>query len=129
MGYGYPVVLRQKAVEAYQAGHGSIDEIAVVFGIGSATLKRWLWRKRDHNTLAPRPYGGGNKRKLSDADIDWMASLLKERSDWTVQEWRDALEKERNVTVSRAAVNRVMLKQGWRLKKSPSPHPRRSAQT
>ena len=121
--------MRQKAVEAYQAGHGSIDEIAVVFGIGSATLKRWLWRKRDHNTLAPRPYGGGNKRKLSDADIDWMASLLKERSDWTVQEWRDAMEKERNVTVSRAAVNRVMLKQGWRLKKSPSPHQKRSAQT
>ena len=129
MGYGYPVVLRQKAVEAYQAGHGSIDEIAIVFGIGSATLKRWLWRKCDHNTLAPRPYGGGNKRKLSDADVDWMASLLPERSDWTVQEWREALEKERNVAVSRSAVNRVMLKQGWRLKKSPSPHPRRSAQT
>ena len=61
MGYGYPVVLRQKAVEAYQAGHGSIDEIAVVFGIGSATLKRWMWRKRDDNALEPRPYGGGNK--------------------------------------------------------------------
>ena len=119
MGYGYPVVLRQKAVAAYQSGQGSIDDIAIIFGIGSATLKRWLWRKRDHDTLAPRPYGGGNKRKLSDQDVEWMASVLPARADWTILEWRDALENERGVTVSRSAISRVMIKMGWRLKKNP----------
>ncbi len=118
MVYGYPIVLLLKAVEAYQAGRVSIEEIAVVFGIGSATLKRWLWRKRDDKALAPRPYGGGNKRKLSDAGIEWMASLLAERCDWTVQEWRDALEKERHIGLSRSPVNRATIKQGWRPRKS-----------
>lgn len=33
MGYGYPIVLRQKAVEAYKAGHGSIEEISILFGV------------------------------------------------------------------------------------------------
>jgi hypothetical protein len=47
-----------------------------------------------------------------------MASLEPERCGWTVQEWRDALQKECHIGVIRSAVNRAMLKQGWRLKMS-----------
>jgi len=51
MGKGYSVDLRAKAVAAYDAGRGSISDVAELFGIGSATLKRWLWRRRDDATL------------------------------------------------------------------------------
>jgi transposase len=119
MGYGYDIDLRTKAVAAYESGRGSIDTVASIFGIGSATLKRWLWRKRDTSSLAPRPYGGGNQRKLSDADLAWMEQERVTNPDRTIREWRDAIAEGRGVSVSTAAVSRVLVKMGWTRKKGP----------
>ena len=118
MGYGYHLSVRAKAVAAYDAGHGTIEEVAKIFQIGSATLKRWLWLRRDNANLNPRPHGGGNTRKLSDADIAWLQEQRPLHADRTVLEWCAALAAARNVSVSRSAMNRVFGKLGWTRKKS-----------
>lgn len=39
--------LRQRVVDAHDNGEGSYVELAERFGIGVATVKRWMWRWRD----------------------------------------------------------------------------------
>ena len=39
--------LRQRVALAYDNGEGSYAELAERFQIGIATVKRWMWRRRD----------------------------------------------------------------------------------
>ena len=42
----YSIELRERVVGAYEAGMGSYPEIAKIFNLGEATVKRWVWRYR-----------------------------------------------------------------------------------
>lgn len=76
MAEAYPIELRERAVRAYQAGEGTAADIAEQFGIGEATMKRWLWRYRDHGTLAPTKKGGGTPSPVERKDIEEIVARL-----------------------------------------------------
>ena len=67
--------------------------------------------------MEARPHGGGNTRKLSDADIAWMESERPQHADRIIKEWQEALARERGMVVSRSAVSRVFVAVGWTRKK------------
>ena len=69
MAEAYPIELRERAVRAYEAGEGSAVTIAEQFGIGEATMKRWLWRYRDHGDLTPTKKGGGTRSLIERTDL------------------------------------------------------------
>ena len=76
MAEAYPIELRERAVRAYQAGEGTAATIAEQFGIGEATMKRWLWRFRDHGTLAPTKKGGGTPSPVERKEIEAILARL-----------------------------------------------------
>jgi len=76
MAEAYPIELRERAVRAYEAGEGSAVTIAEQFGIGEATMKRWLWRYRDHGDLTPTKKGGGTRSLIERAEIDAIVGRL-----------------------------------------------------
>jgi transposase-like protein len=61
--------LRQRVVAAYEAGEGSYEEIAIRFFMGSASVKRWVRRLRNHNTVEPQPRGGGAPSEITAFDL------------------------------------------------------------
>ncbi|MEY3011903.1 MAG: Transposase, partial [Pseudomonadota bacterium] len=53
--------LRKRVVDAYDNGEGSYVQLAERFDIGVATVKRWMWRRRDTGGLQPLFSNNGNK--------------------------------------------------------------------
>jgi transposase len=106
----YPVELRERAVAAYQEGKGTLAEIAVLFMIGVATLKRWWWRFSKTGSVAPLPHAGGQRAKIdNDGEIvlrEWVTA----QPDLTLDELVDKYQENFNVQVSQAAMSRTLLR-------------------
>lgn len=118
----YPEELRIRAVSAYESGEGSIVDVAALFGIGEATLKRWVWRHRATGGVEPQARGGGNP---SPVDLERLQNLLAEESDATTWE----LTASYNVglrgraRVHRSSILRALKRLGYVFKKNASARP------
>ncbi len=53
MGKALSVQLRERAVAAYRVGGRTQAEVALLFQIGEASLRRWLRRERETGDMAP----------------------------------------------------------------------------
>ena len=69
----YSVELRERVVGAFEAGIGSYPEIAKLFNLGEATVKRWVWRYRAQGDVVPDKKGGGTE---STTCLDELAALV-----------------------------------------------------
>lgn len=74
--------LRARAVRAYEAGRGTHDEVADIFGVGTRTLQRWVARWRTGERTA-RPKGGGWRSPI---DLTTLEAVLAEAPDATCAE-------------------------------------------
>lgn len=74
--------LRARAVRAYEAGRGTYDEIADIFGVGTRTLQRWVARWRTGERTA-RPKGGGWRSPI---DLPTLEAVVAEAPDATCAE-------------------------------------------
>jgi transposase len=74
----YPIELRKRVVEAYETGEGSYPIIAERFAIGEATVKRWAWLQRKHESVAPRPRGGGTPSRITLSEVEAMMHRLRD---------------------------------------------------
>jgi transposase len=72
----YPVDLRQRVVAAYEAGEGSYRELAMVFQVGEATVKRWMWRQQKRGDVSPFKKGGGRRSTIELVEIELLLSRL-----------------------------------------------------
>lgn len=117
MSNSYPIELRERAVRAYEAGEGTYDEVAERFTIGSATLERWVRRKRETGTVAPRPAGGGN---FSPVDFKILEEELVAKPDMTTFELTVAYNRRvsRGQRVHRSSIQRALARAGYVFKKN-----------
>jgi transposase len=109
--------LRQKLLEAYDQGQGSLAELAEQFCVSLG----WAWkissaRKRTGRTERAS-YRPGPKRRI---DEQALAGLLRVRADATLVELQADLEKQSGIRVSTQHLWRVVKRMGFRLKKSHS---------
>lgn len=107
--------LRERIVEAYEAGEGSYEAIAERFSVSSTVVGNFVRQKRDLGTLAPQVHRRGRKAAVSDEKKVELRKRLEEYSDATVLEHRDAL----GIKCSEKTMWQTMRKMGWRFKKSP----------
>jgi transposase len=114
---GHPLVLRERVVAAYESGKGSYPVIAHLFGVGEASVKRWVWLKRKQGTLEPKPAGGGNKSTITLQDLEAGLALV---ADATALELTAAINlqrpKRRRIHVS--STKRALARHGYVVKKS-----------
>jgi transposase len=114
----YSLDLRQKVVQAYERGDGSIDEIASLFSVGPTFVKKMLRLQREGGDLSPRPHGGGHTPKLSDKHLQMIRAEIARNNDVTAEELRELLHKRFAVEVSQPTISRALARLNLRRKKN-----------
>ena len=109
--------LRQKLLEAYDQGKGSLVELAERFGVSPG----WAWkissaRKRTGRRERAR-YRPGPKPRI---DEPVLAGLLRDHGDATLVELQAELQKKSGRGFSTQHLWRVLKRLGFRLKRSHS---------
>lgn len=121
MGKALSVDLRERAVRAYRNGEGTQKEVAQRFGIGEASLRRWLRLEEETGSVAPRlDYRRGPPRKIDVVQLAALEELLGEHSDATNEELAELLAVKTGLSVSASSISRALALLGWTRKKNAS---------
>jgi transposase len=78
MAEAHPVELRERVVEAYEAGDGSYAVIAARFAIGEASVKRWVRRKRRGIQLVADRKRGGTPSIIAQPEVEAILARLRD---------------------------------------------------
>ncbi len=116
-----PLELRQRIVDAYENGEGTYREIAVRFGVGPASVSRYLQLHRHSKNLAPLPMGG-SELTISEEQEELLCTLVVDEPNWTTQELADELNGGYGIIVSRFTVGRALRRLGFSFKRGSSVH-------
>jgi transposase len=118
MGMGpYSVDLRQRIVDAYRNGEGSMREMADRFTVALSTVQEYLKRERATGSVAPRPHGGGRISKIDEAGSQHLRALVDEKNDRTLDDLIELLERRTCARVSRPTMCRALQRLGLTRKK------------
>lgn len=112
-----PIELRRRVVEAYRAGlSGTYQATAALFGVGQASVSRWLRRLRETGDVAYKARGGNNPRRV---DLDWLRGHCQAHPDARIPDRIDAWEQHSGERVSHGAMWGAIHAIGWSFKKRP----------
>jgi transposase len=112
----YPLVLRRNVVAAYEAGHGSFKQVAEQFGIGEATVNRFVSLARKAGTLQPKTRAS-RQPLISGKPLEYILKLVDEEPEWTTQELADDLKDAFDLKVSRQTVGAALRRAGYSRKR------------
>ncbi|MCB9737930.1 MAG: transposase [Deltaproteobacteria bacterium] len=113
--------LRKRVVDAYDNGEGSYVQLAERFGIGVATVKRWMWRRRDTGGLEPLFSNNGNKPVFTTPEnLELLRQILLQEPDLTYEELAAAWSGASGMEIGRTTTVNAVRKLGFSLKKKPS---------
>lgn len=116
--------LRRRIVDAYENGEGTYREIAERFGVGEASVSRYVRLNRYcEGDLSPKNAGGDRRSvKFSPEVRRYVSSLVLDEPNWTTQELADELEEVYGLEVSRQQVGRLLHALGFTFKRGSSGH-------
>jgi transposase len=114
----YSLDLRERVVSAYEDGIETIRELAEQFLVSESFIKRMLAKKRGTGDLSPRPHGGGQSRRLSDKQRQWLLKTVLATPDITLSELQRRLLAEKNVAASVPTLSRELRAMNLRRKKN-----------
>lgn len=123
----HPRELRERVVTAYENGEGTYAELAERFGVGEASVDRWIALKRRTGGVAPRAMGGArHQHKIDEEGRAFIVRALKEVPDSTLLELVQAFEEEFGLRVGRETMRVAVRDLGYTKKKPSAEHqPRR----
>jgi len=110
----YSLDLRERVLAAYDQKVGSQKQVADLFGVSVAWLKKLRRQRRETGSIAPKPHGGGWTPKFSGQTLAALQALVAEDPDATLEE----LLERSGVEASIMAVHRALERLGCRRKKS-----------
>ncbi len=82
----YSIDLRDKIVNAYQNGDGSIRKLAKRFKVSANFIWTLLKQVRQTGSVAPKPHGGGRSPAVNLRGQEFLKSLIKQQPDLTLEE-------------------------------------------
>lgn len=115
----YSQDLRERVVRACDEGRGTRQQIADLFGVSTAWVRRLLQRRRETGSFAARPRGGAHAPKLDDDQRFQLLVLVYAQPDATLAELRDRL----GAPVHPSTIHRALVRQGLTVKKKSSTPP------
>lgn len=110
--------LRRRAVEAYQRGAGSLDDVAARFDIGRASLVRWLALHRATGSPERRPNAGGPAPAVTPEGEALLRAWLGGDPSVPQHELADRLAEAGQPAVCQQTVGRALKRMGMTRKKS-----------
>ena len=121
----YSLDLRERVLAAYDQKVGSQKQVADLFGVSVAWLKKLRRQRRETGSIAPKPHGGGWTPKFSGQTLAALQALVAEDPDATLEE----LLERSGVEASIMAVQRALVRLGCRRKKSRCVPPSKTGRT
>jgi transposase len=115
----YSLDLRQKIVEAYDAGGISQRQLAERFRVSLAFITKLFKQRRDENSIAPRLRQQQTPTKLSPENLLVLQSIVEANNDATLDELKDLLYAQTSVSIGRSTLDRMLTKLEITRKKKP----------
>lgn len=106
----YSMDLRNRVVSAYDAGEGTMVELAERFKVSFTWVKKILRRRRETGSIAPLTTKRGRKPAIDGENLKRLEQLLVESPDATLEHIRDTL----GVSCSIVAVHYTLKRLGYR---------------
>ena len=113
------VDLRRRVVRSCLEEGLTYERAASRFGVGYATVNRWLRLFRETNQLEPKPLPG-RKPRIDEAGHALVRQLVSDRSDATLAELTEAYANVVGVRVATCIMHRTLAKLGLSRKKRQS---------
>lgn len=120
MAGGLSLDLRRRVIRAWLDEELTREELAERFGIGVATVGRWIPRYRETGDVRPMAHGGGQPRRIRPEQEPLVEALVRAHPDWTEAEYAEALLQRQGIQASASTVGRVIRSLGYTVKKRPS---------
>src|SRR5262249_54074352 len=105
----YSQDLRERVGRACDARRATRQQIADLFGVSTAWLRRLLQRRRQTGSFAARPRGGSQPRKMDPQRCGRLVVLIAQQPDATLEELRDRLAAPVHVSTTAPALARLGL--------------------
>ena len=121
----YSQDLRERVVRACDQGRGTRQQVADLFGVSTAWIRRLLQRRRQTGSIAARPRGGPHATKMDDDRCGRLLLLVIAQPDATLAELRDRLHAPVHLSTIARTLNRL----GWPVKKKSSRRRNRTGPT
>ncbi len=109
----YSIDLRERVAAAVDEDEGPHAQIARLFRVSVSFVSRLLQRRRQKDTLAPEPHGGGPTPVLSPDDLRRLEDLVREHNDDTL----DQLKQRGGFSCSLTTIWRALRRQRLTCKK------------
>ena len=77
-------------MDAYEAAQDSMAQVALRFGVGQATVNRWVNCHRRTGRLEPLPHAGGSTAKVDEVGLSLLCLLSRSRRMRLVPKSRNA---------------------------------------
>jgi transposase len=116
----YSIDLRERVVAARD---GTREQIAGRFSVSVARIRRLMPRRRETDSIAPRPRGGGRAPAFDDEAAGRLREAVRADSDATLAE----LARAAGVSCCASAVHRAPARLGIARKRSRGGRPSRTA--
>lgn len=112
----YSMDLRKRVLAMCDRGR-STREVARVFDVSEAWVRRLKQRRRDEGIIGPRPTGGRRHGHFEPAHLKQLEGWLRQHPDATLEWLLGRVAREMGIDCSVMAVCRAVKKLGWSLKK------------
>lgn len=116
----YSMDLRERVVAAYDRGGLTEADVARLFNIGEATVRRWRRRARDTGSAAPASHGGGNEPRVLPEHEPLVRALVAEQPDRIVVDVAALFVERAGRRCSRSSMSRALARMDLTRKKRPS---------
>jgi transposase len=76
-------------LQAYDAGQGTQEQVARMFGVTRQCLAALLRRREKTGSIAPKPHGGGHPPAYQGKGLEQLRRLVQGQPDATLEELRE----------------------------------------
>jgi len=106
--------LRQKIVDRYNNGEGSIRQLARRFAVSPDCVPRLLKQERETHSIAPQAYVDAPKPTLQPPHLQVLEQLVQGDDDATLLQLANRLQQQTQCQVSTSTISRAIKKMGVR---------------
>jgi transposase len=121
----YSQDLRERVVQACDAGTETRREVARRFGVSTAWIRRLLQRRRGTGSIGRLPGGRGPQPKIAGERLEKLRALVEQHPDATL----DELRRRMRLKCAKSTVYLALVRLGVSYKKSRSTLPSSSGRT
>ena len=112
----YPIELRQRVLDAVDAGGATREQTAKTFQVSTAWIRRLLQRRRTEGAIAPRGHGGGRRPAFDGPLLAELDRVVQRKPDVTLYALRAHFAGR--VDCSIVAIHNALRRLDYRFKKS-----------